>query len=168
MTRNSILCQSLIADARGAADDALELLQEVFTLAQRRGRQWISGHAYHAWVLCNLEQFDASFHALATYHQLSERANYVPRADRLLFATTVAARLLAHRGEFSRAVELLGLTFTHPNGPRGYLQEHEGINQLCRDLEAELGPEAYHAAWERGAALDPNRVLADLQAKYTP
>ena len=58
------------------------------------------------------------------------------------------ARILAHRGEVLHATELLGLVFNHPNGLQGYLKKHQGVMQLCADLEAELGTVAY-AAEER-------------------
>ena len=158
------LQQSLIADASGSTGYALEMVEEARSLAQQRGTPWPLGELAHAWALCSLKRFDTAFQVLSGSLSAS-RDSYVPRSDRL-FLMSVSARLLAHQGDLERAAELLGLVFTHPNGPRGYLEKHPGMTQLCRDLEIELGPEAYQAAWERGTAFDLDTVFAQLIAEY--
>jgi predicted ATPase len=159
--------RSLIADARGASVDALRVIEEALVLAGRCGEMLGSwAQVVHSWVLCSLEAFDqASDTFLALFSSASQ--TYWMAANRL-FAIATYACILAHRGEVLRATELLGLVFNHPNGPQGYLKRHQGMTQLCADLEAELGTETYASAWERGQSLDWEVVFADLVDECLP
>jgi predicted ATPase/DNA-binding CsgD family transcriptional regulator len=159
--------RSLIADASGASSDALRMIEESLALVAQLApadRRW--RHLVHSWVLCSLEAFDQ---ASGTFSALfsSARQIYWGAAYRL-FAIATYARILAHRGEVLRAVELLGLVFNHPNGPQGYLKKHQGMTHLRAELEAELGTEVYAAAWERGQSLDVDTVFTDLVDEFLP
>jgi tetratricopeptide (TPR) repeat protein len=159
--------RSLIADARGASSDALQMIEEALALvaqsepADRRLRQLV-----HSWVLCSLEAFDQASSNMSAQFS-SARRPFWDTAN-CLFAIAISARILAHRGEVVHATELLGLAFNHPNGPQGYLKKHQGMMQLRADLEAGLGTEAYAAAWERGQSLDADTVFADLMDEFLP
>jgi hypothetical protein len=72
----------------------------------------------------------------------------------------VAAAILASGGE--GAVELLALASSHPLSATGWLERWPRLMALQEKLEAELGAEAYQAAWERGKALDLEAVAAAL------
>ena len=74
----------------------------------------------------------------------------------------VAAVIIAHNGDKQRAVELLGLAFTHPKSATGWMVNWPLLTRFRADLEAELGAAAYDAAWERGAKLDLEATAADL------
>ena len=74
--------------------------------------------------------------------------------------------IATHQGNPKRAVELLSLAFNHPKSATGWLEKWPLIGQLRRDLEDELGSEAYNAAWEQGKALDLMTVVEELLAEY--
>jgi hypothetical protein len=77
---------------------------------------------------------------------------------------------LAHEGTGERdkegTVELLALAFHHPASPRGLLEKWLLFIRLRAELEAELGPEIYAAAWERGRALDFQAALTELMDQF--
>jgi DNA-binding CsgD family transcriptional regulator len=62
----------------------------------------------------------------------------------------VIAMLLADDGEYARAAELLGLALNHPASPSGWLDNWPLLTRRREQLQAELGMDAYHAAWARG------------------
>ncbi len=74
----------------------------------------------------------------------------------------IAELLVAEDGNVEYAVELLGLAFSHPDSLLGWLEQWPRWPQLRHDFEAELGSEAYNAAWERGKSLDLETVCAEL------
>jgi predicted ATPase/DNA-binding CsgD family transcriptional regulator len=159
--------RSLIADARGASVNAFRVLEEGLALAERRNeecRWW--GRLVHGWVLCSLEAFEQASSDISAVLSFSSARQLVWRTPDRLFAIATYARILVHRGEVLYATELLSLVFNHPNGPQGYLKKHQGMTQLHADLEAELGTEAYAAAWERGQSLDVDAVFADLMDEF--
>jgi predicted ATPase/DNA-binding CsgD family transcriptional regulator len=60
----------------------------------------------------------------------------------------------AYEGDKERAVELLGLVFTHPKSPKGWIAKWPLLTRLRDELCTELGEETYNAAWERGKNRD--------------
>jgi DNA-binding CsgD family transcriptional regulator len=174
-TVESGLYLGLIADAKGASDDALQLVDEAMSAAAqhdflRAETEW--GRLTRGLVLCSLKRFDAALQEfaafvskLADYQQLGYVNRYW-RAEHLL-VVPVAVFIQANRGEAVRAAELLGLIFSDPRGPRGYLEQHQAIAQLRDDLEDALGTEAYSTAWKRGATRDIEQVVGDLQRELT-
>ena len=160
-------CRSLLADASGAPIDALQMIEEVLaSIPQLPPAESRCRHLVHGWVLCSLEAFDQASSDISALFS-SARRPFWDTAN-CLFAIATYACILAHRGEVLRATELLGLVFNHPNGPQGYLKRHQGMTQLCADLEAELGTETYASAWERGQSLDWEVVFADLVDECLP
>ncbi len=79
----------------------------------------------------------------------------------------VGALMLAHVGEKWRAVELLGLVFTHPMSAKGWLENWLLLMRLRAQLEADLGSAAYVAAWERGMTCDPYTTVKTLAADFS-
>jgi predicted ATPase/DNA-binding CsgD family transcriptional regulator len=80
----------------------------------------------------------------------------------------VAAIILAHQVETERAVELLGLAFTHRASAPSWMQAWPPVAGLLVDLKSELGAQVYTAAWDRGKQLDPETVAADLLKIFQP
>ncbi len=77
-----------------------------------------------------------------------------------------AALILTHEGERERAVELLALAFHHPTSPLELLKKWPQVARLRAELETELDPEPFGAAWARGQALDLAVVLASLMDEF--
>jgi predicted ATPase/DNA-binding SARP family transcriptional activator len=69
------------------------------------------------------------------------------------------AMLAAHEGQLERAVERLALALEHPAMSYAYRPVAESLRD---ELEAELPPEVFAAAWERGQALDLDATVAEL------
>jgi serine/threonine protein kinase len=74
----------------------------------------------------------------------------------------IVALLLSEDDKNSLAVELLGLTFHHPESITGWMGKWDLLTRLQVDLRQELGEEAYQAAWERGKSLDLETVVQGL------
>jgi DNA-binding CsgD family transcriptional regulator len=107
---------------------------------------------------CGLENHDA-----AHRHMIMALKQFEPRSHGMMtWCLPVAACIEAHTGSQERAVELLGLVFTHPASATGWMEKWPLLNRLRAELEASLGPKAYAAAWERGQALDLEAVVAQL------
>ena len=72
--------------------------------------------------------------------------------------------LYHHDHQFVKAVELLGLVFTHPLATTGWMEKWKLLSQLQETLQQELGKHAYTVAWEQGAGLNINEVIAEIRA----
>jgi hypothetical protein len=75
------------------------------------------------------------------------------------------ARVRVAENSSERAVELLALVSRHPTSHQARLGTgpiRDSAQGLLATLEAELSPETYTAAWERGQALDIEQVVNDL------
>ena len=169
VTLHCSLSQCLMLDANGAGQEALHLADEATASAEQRGDMpevVDRGRLIRAWVLCSLEQFDTAACKLAEI-LADATAEFYRVTGHLIFAIAIAARILAQRGNRMLAAELLGLVYTHPNGPEGYLQCHPQMTQLCADLKAQLGKEAYATAWEKGTRLEPEQTARDLLRELT-
>ncbi|MHB8753244.1 MAG: LuxR C-terminal-related transcriptional regulator, partial [Aggregatilineales bacterium] len=79
-----------------------------------------------------------------------------------LLCLPLAAILSARNGEPHRAVELLGLTSTAPQGLMGWQEKWPLLDDLKAQLKAELGTEAYESAWQHGQTMDLDKVVAQL------
>ena len=77
---------------------------------------------------------------------------------------TLIAFLYHHDQQHTRAIELLGLIFTHPFAATGWMEKWEHLSQLREILQNELGEHAYTMAWERGTQLDVDDMLAEIRA----
>jgi predicted ATPase/DNA-binding CsgD family transcriptional regulator len=80
----------------------------------------------------------------------------------ILYHLQTISRILVLEGNYSRAVELLSLSFNHPRSINGRAENWQVIIQLRADLEAELGEEAYQEAWERGKSLDLDTTVDEI------
>jgi predicted ATPase/DNA-binding CsgD family transcriptional regulator len=93
----------------------------------------------------------------------SVRKTYLPVK---IPALTVIAMLLADEGEQVHAVELLSLALNHPASPRGWLENWPLLTRKREELQTQIDQETYNMAWERGARLVLEHVIADLLAEY--
>ncbi|MCL5998447.1 MAG: tetratricopeptide repeat protein [Chloroflexi bacterium] len=92
------------------------------------------------------------------YHIMLSIATPRRGAQLITMCLPVGALILAHTSEQERAVELLGLAFTQPDSQNGWMENWPLLTRLRAQLEAEMGPITYTAAWERGAGLDLYRM----------
>jgi tetratricopeptide (TPR) repeat protein len=151
-----------VAAMEGDYERSRELLEEGTALSQHPETV-----AYLNWGLslaaCGLEAYAAARHHLHCALRFWGANRHTTPS---LNALTVAGILLAHEGEVERAVEMLGLAFTHPASATGWMEKWPLLTRLRVDLEAELGAEVYQSAWERGAERDLDEVVAELLAAY--
>lgn len=77
----------------------------------------------------------------------------------------IMALLLHAEHDPARAAEVLALALRHPASPTGWYAGWPALTRLRASLERDLGPAAFAAAWERGAALDLAALVRDLLAE---
>jgi predicted ATPase/DNA-binding CsgD family transcriptional regulator len=81
-----------------------------------------------------------------------------------LLCLPCAAVFLAWENQYTQAIELLALAYTHPKSPTGWMKQWPLLARLQERLEAEIGEAMYAAAWERGKSLDLNQSARHLLA----
>jgi serine/threonine protein kinase/predicted ATPase len=117
------------------------------------------GHAFYALAFSDIERM--------RMHIQSAIINSSGISDReILYILIPSAYLLNHIDQHIRSVELLTLTFNHPASYTGWMKKWHLLTQFQADLKAELGEEAYNAAWEHGKSLDLETVIQDLIAEF--
>ena len=121
-----------------------------------------------AWVLaivaCGLADYQAARRHLHTFLEWAfDRQVFA----RLMTAFPIAAIIRGNKGDQQGAAELLGLSFTHPMSATGWMAHWDLLTEFRADLENDLGADAYHTAWERGATLDLETVIAELLEEFT-
>ena len=79
----------------------------------------------------------------------------------VVWPLAVAPAILAADGQKERAVEVIALVSEHPLGASGWLEAWPHWTALRDMLRSDLGPDAFAAAWERGAKLDLETVTRD-------
>lgn len=75
----------------------------------------------------------------------------------------LAAFLYHHDQQFTEAVKLLGLVFTHPLATTEWMERWDLLMQLCQALEDALGTSAFQSTWEQGAQLDVDTVIDGIR-----
>jgi ATP/maltotriose-dependent transcriptional regulator MalT len=105
-----------------------------------------------ALTACGLHEYDGARRDVQ--RTLRYFTQYVQSPWMLLNCVMASAVVLAHTGSKKRAVELLGLFFTHPKAAPIWKTGWAPVQRLCENLELELGTAAYDRAWTRGQALD--------------
>ncbi|MFO7321034.1 MAG: LuxR C-terminal-related transcriptional regulator [Chloroflexota bacterium] len=83
-----------------------------------------------------------------------------PGPGTVILALEAVAR--AHGGALEEAAELLSLAFHQPPWANGWLHRWPMTARLRADLEQRLSPEAYRAAWERGARQNLEAVIRTI------
>jgi len=85
-----------------------------------------------------------------------------------LFGLVGAAVLCANTHQPEKAVEYLSLAYAQPDAATGWMKQWKLIERLRARLEAELDPETYAAAGQRGRSLDPQRAIRQWIGQPTP
>jgi tetratricopeptide (TPR) repeat protein len=147
------------ANYQGEYAEAIQLAQECLTISRKIDEP--SGIAWALSVLgdaaCGLRDLPG---AKRYHHQALQvvatirQPFYIPR-----HLVGIAA-LLAAEGESERALELLAMFSHHPT--TWYWMKHYRAKPLVAALEAELPPEVFAAAWERGRTRDLDATVAEL------
>jgi tetratricopeptide (TPR) repeat protein len=163
---NALIASSLLHELAGDDAEAHRLAQAAFACIDVERVPYpnviVTAYINLAWTLCTQGQYDEATHYLA---QILKNPVYITTdLDRMTILPAVA-RIIAFRGHSLRATELLSLAIMHPLSLRGWAEANPHLLQLRADLEAQLGREAYAAAWERGQNLDLQRTLDELLAE---
>ena len=79
----------------------------------------------------------------------------------LAVAALVTAQDASEANDWIRAVEWLGLAFTHPASPVAFLENITELATLRNDLCKQLDEDIFDAAWERGENQDWETCLAN-------
>ena len=74
----------------------------------------------------------------------------------------MAAVLTAQAGDASYAAELIGLTQAAPKELTGWLEKWQMFQEICHQIEAQLGAEVYTTLLESGSKLDLDDVVQKL------
>jgi predicted ATPase/DNA-binding CsgD family transcriptional regulator len=112
---------------------------------------------------CGLQDYPAARLSLQSALSVAIRLKMIYRIIGVLPA---AAIIEAHEGDQAHAVGLLGLAFSYPQGLVGWMEKWPLLTRLRADLKADLGEEAYNAAWERGKQLDLETVVKELLEEF--
>lgn len=126
---------------------------------------WLSVNLGLAICACGEQDYTA-----AGQHLQAVLALAIPRHV-LLFITAclpIQAMILAHDRQPAQAAECLGLAFAQASRPHIWLEHWPLLTRLRARLETQMGSAAYHAAWERGAALDLYDTAQALIAVQPP
>ncbi len=165
VTATSLFTLSYIMDARGEHAEANRLAQQAMTFARQEADDILimEIRSVLGWSFCGLAKFEQ---AIVVICEMLEKALVSHSVAYTCFGLAAFTRILAHQGESSLVVELLGLSLNHSNSPRGYFGQHQGLRQLRADLEEQLGSAAYNAAWKRGTQLNPETVARELLHEF--
>jgi hypothetical protein len=155
---------SAIADLHGDHQEAYRLAQQAYEAAQKSGNYALIGGANERLgsTLCGIGRYDDAVGYLSTALKQSLVSKKVSFQLSALAPFTL---MVAQRGENERAAELLGLVLGH-RLQTAWLKQHPKLTELQQYLQAELGEDAYNAAWERGKALGLETVARELLAEY--
>lgn len=108
---------------------------------------------------CGLHDYETARSANLRAFQFARRLN---APGRYFWHLPAACVLLAHEGLTERAVEILGLVFTHPASAPAWMERWGLFIRLRARLEAALGTAAYEVAWQRGETLDLQLVVSEV------
>lgn len=168
VTLHCNISRSLMLDVDGTTLEALHLTEEAIADAKQRGDMpevVQRGQIARAWHLCGLGEFDDATGEITD--MLPPSDEFCRLTGHLTFVIAIAARILAHNGKHTLATKLLGLVYSHPNSPQGYLQCHPQMQQLQDKLKVQLGAETYEMAWASGTKLEPEHVARELLRELT-
>ncbi len=85
---------------------------------------------------------------------------HFPTLQRMCIA--VAGMLAARAGQPEQAAELQGLAYAAPQELTGWMDHWSLLDEVQRQIIADIGDTAFKAAWERGNAFDVETVAREL------
>ena len=98
-------------------------------------------------------------HIASALHLLNQQYHEVTAAGCLV----VIAIVLKRDGQIVQATELMGLAYIYSDEYlMGWMHKWPLLLRTCDELQAELGTDAYDAAWERGEKRDINATVAEM------
>jgi hypothetical protein len=139
----------IVAAINGDANSARVLCQQ--SLSQEVSSIGILlAHLGLALVYCDFQDYVEARQQSLTYL----RASIQMKGDgQITWGLPPAAVALGNLGRSAEAAEVLALAYTHPASATGWLDEWALLGEFRRQLENDLGNEAFSAAWERGKSL---------------
>ena len=159
------IAQSEIAILDEQYSHAYELGQEALSLAEK-GRTFSTitkSRAILGLASCYVGNFEQAIELLIPVLEDSLRIHSTPV---LLRISSGIAFLLAEGNEYRRAAELIGLLDVHSAGFPEMNKQYPPILDLVIKLKAELGDDAYQAAYEHGSQLDLDAVIKSLLTEF--
>ncbi len=112
-----------------------------------------------AWIDNNVVELRRCF------SQMGRIAQQYGSPTHKMFTLTVAALLAEKAGQAARAAENVSLIINNPFNPPSIFDYYPPLARFKAQLQAELGPQAWAEAWERGKTLDLDTVFAQELAK---
>jgi serine/threonine protein kinase/DNA-binding SARP family transcriptional activator/predicted ATPase len=142
--------RALLTALEGDNHLARQLGEEGLATTGNHGLGLILAHWAIALAACNRQTYTEARPAIRAALDEAHTGQY-PAAQ--LWLLPVAAVVLAHQGEAERAVELLSLAQTHPLTLTGWLAHWPLLSECQSNLQTQLGPQPFEAAWDRGLSL---------------
>lgn len=105
-------------------------------------------------------------HALPNLLNIVNTIQKLPSSE-IIRSIPLWALYIKHEGKTNKSIEFLGLVFSHPTIPNGWMKKWDLFTQLKADLKSKVGDEAYAKAWERGKLLDLETVIQDLIDEFS-
>lgn len=119
-------------------------------------------HIIEVEIICTIAEND--YDAVRQYIMQALHIDTVIIATRLkLDFLPLAAFLYHHDQQFTEAVKLLGLVFTHPLATTEWMERWALLTKLRQTLEDALGASVYQSTWEQGAQLDVDKVIDNIR-----
>jgi len=106
-----------------------------------------------------LKEYDSAQEIVLRLLKFTTPEMIMPR----IMALPILATLLIRKGEYIRAIEILGLWYGHPVVA---FKEHLTWQQLLADARDLVDEDVYHTAWERGKSLKLATVIQELMVKF--
>lgn len=158
---------ALVAGARGDHVEAKRFAGECLAMWEKiGGQEGIAGTLVTMGYLA-VERGDTD-EAVRYYTEAQRKGREVGLVSITLEVVMGLANLIARRGKRERAVELLALALPKSWDTSGGLERKPLYAKLRDDLEVELEPAIFQAAWARGEKLDLEATVSQLFAQFSP
>ena len=153
-----------VALARGEYEEAREYYLRCLKISQKTGFHYAmqTSSKYLGKVALSMGKLAEAEKYLLQSLTITKEIGFVRDIVNLLYEY---ARLQVAQGNPEGAVELLALVIQHPASHQYRMLEgriRDSAKGLLAELEAELPPETYTAALERGQGLELDEVVASL------
>jgi predicted ATPase/DNA-binding CsgD family transcriptional regulator len=159
-----LIVLSSVAVELGEYPEAKQLGLECFKIAKEVGIYYAANaiQIVLGAATCALGEYPESQHYLYEALKMSHQTSFTPY---ILCVLAEIANLFAELGEKERALALLSLSLHHP---AHYGMGRHTSTRLLAKLEAELPPDTFAEALERGKTLDLDTVVKALLVELKP